>query len=167
MTDMLRYAGQALLYAAVAAVLGYLSVGPPYTHHPPDKAMLRLSIAHGADRRGECRELSLDERQQLAPNMRVPRICPRERLPVRVEIDFDGQPLYQADLPPTGLSGDGPSRVNQPFEVAPGRHVLTMRLRDTARTDGFDYDRTVEIDLAPRQHFVIDFRPDLGGFVVR
>ncbi|NNG04298.1 MAG: hypothetical protein HKM95_09390, partial [Inquilinus sp.] len=166
MTRALRYAAQAVLYIAVAAVLGYLSVGPSYTHFPPDKAMVRLSIAHGADRRGECRELSLDERQQLAPNMRVPMVCPRERLPVHVEIDLDGEPLYVADLAPTGLSGDGPSRANKAFVVAPGRHMMSMRLRDTARTNGFDYDRTVEVELAPQQHLVIDFRPDIGGFTI-
>lgn len=167
MTSVARYLGQAALYLAVAVVLGYFSVGPSHTHFSPDKAMLRLSIAHGAERRGECRELSVGEQQQLAPNMRVARVCPRERLPVRVELDLDGEPLFVADLPPTGLNGDGPSRANEAFVVDPGLHVLSMRLRDSARSDGFDYSRTAEVELAPRQHLVIDFRADIGGFVLR
>lgn len=165
MTSVARYLGQAVLYGLVAVLFGYLSANPSYTHFPPDQAMVRLSFAHGADRRGECRRLSAEEIAETPPNMRVAMICPRERLPVLVELELDGALLYSAELPPTGLSGDGPSRAYQSFTVAPGLHTLTARLRDTARADGFDYDAATDVDLAPGQHFVIDFRDDIGGFV--
>lgn len=167
MTSAPRYLGQAVLYGLVAALLGYLSANPSYTHFPPDQAMVRLSFAHGADRLGECRRLSAKEIADLAPNMRVPTICPRERLPVHVELELDGALLYSAALAPTGLNSDGPSRAYQSFAVPPGRHTLTARLRDTARAEGFDYDTAIDIELAPGQHFVIDFRADIGGFVFR
>ncbi len=167
MTRATRLLGQAALYALVAATLGYFSAGPSYTHFPPDQAMVRLSFTHGADRRGPCRQLSADEIGQLAPNMRVPTVCPRERLPVLVELELDGTLLYRAELPPTGLTSDGPSRAYQAFAVAPGRHVLTARLRDSDRGEGFDYDVSNEVDLVPGRHLVIDFRADIGGFIFR
>ncbi len=167
MTSALRYLGQAVLYGLVAVLLGFLSANPSYEHFPPDQAMVRLSFAHGADRRGECRQLSDEEMADLPPNMRVPTVCPRERLPVHIELELDGTLLYAAELAPTGLNSDGPSRAYQSFTVPPGRHTLTARLRDTARVDGFDYDTTTEVELVPGQHFVIDFRDDIGGFVFR
>ena len=60
MTSPLRYLGQAVLYGLVAILFGYLSANPSYTHFPPDQAMVRLSFTHGADRRGECRQLSAE-----------------------------------------------------------------------------------------------------------
>ncbi len=167
MTNVARYLGQGVLYALVAATLGYFSAAPSYTHFPPDQAMVRLSFTHGADRRGPCRQLTAEEMGQLAPNMRVPTVCPRERLPVHVELELDGALLYRAELPPTGLNSDGPSRAYEAFAVPPGRHTLTARLRDTDRSEGFDYDVSTEVDLVPGRHLVIDFRADIGGFVFR
>lgn len=40
------------------------------------------------------------------------------------------------------------------------------RLRDTNRTDGFDYDASFDVDLAPAQNLALDFRRDIGGFVL-
>ena len=167
MTSAVRYLAQAVLYGLVAVLFGYFSANPPYTHFPSDQAMVRLSFAHGADRRGECRRRTPEELGNLAPNMRTPMVCPRERLPVLVELEIDGAPLYAAELPPSGLNKDGPSRAYQSFSVAPGRHVLIARLRDTARSEGFDYEQSVAVDLAAGQHLVVDFRADIGGFVFR
>jgi hypothetical protein len=65
------------------------------------------------------------------------------------------------------LAHDGPSRVYRSFIVAPGRHRLVIRLRDSARASGFDYTRAAEVELAPSQNFVIDFRPEGDGFIFR
>ena len=165
MAKAFRYAGQALIYAAVAAVVGTFSIAPSYTHFPPEKALITLSFAHGGKPKGGCRSLSKSERAGLAPNMRRKRICPRRRLPVHIELDIDGRAIYKADLPPTGLSGDGPSRVYRRFVVPTGRHRLFARLRDTARRTGDDYRKEATVTLTPGQQFVIDFRQSLGGFV--
>jgi hypothetical protein len=164
--EPLRYFGQAVVYLLVAVVLGYFASAPSYIHLPPDQALIKLSFAHGAARKGECRRRTAEELARLAPNMRRPMECPRERLSVEVELLLDGAPLYRAVLPPTGLAGDGPSRVYRRFAVAPGPHRLMARLRDSSRTQGFDHEREAEIELAPGQNFVIDFRKDAGGFVL-
>jgi hypothetical protein len=166
MAEPLRYLGQGAVYLLLALGIGYFSDSPAHTHFPPDRALIKLSFAHGA-RKEECRRRTEDELAKLSPNMRRPMACSRERLPVAVELLLDGAPLYQAVLPPTGLAGDGPSRVYQRFAVPPGRHELSARLRDSDRGEGFDYERTAAIELAPAQSLAIDFRPEMGGFVFR
>ena len=92
------------------------------------------------------------------------RFRPTARVPVTVELEIDGERVYDAALPASGLAHDGPSSVYERFAVPAGAHVIRVRLRDTAREHGFDYERTADVRLAPRQSFVIDFRAELGGF---
>ena len=44
---------------------------------------------------------------------------------------------------------------------------LAARLRDTDRTEGFDYQRSIEIDLVAGQNLALDFRSETGGFLIR
>jgi hypothetical protein len=159
-----RYAGQALAYAAFAALLGFFATAPAYDPVDPGMAMVKLSFIHVGQRKGECRRLSPEELAQLPPNMRQPLDCPRERLPVTVEIDLDGRLLLRREIPASGLAHDRASSVYRKFTVAPGRHRLAARLRDSARAEGFDYERAADIELKPRQNFVVDFRAEAGGF---
>lgn len=156
--------GQVVFYLPFALAVGYFSFAPDYARVRADRALIKFAVAHGAGKRGECREVSAEELARLAPNMRRPRICPRERLPVVVEFELDGRRLYAASLPPTGLSGDGPSRAYKRFVVAPGRYRLVARLRDTARADGFDAVTEAEVELAAGQSLAVDFVPHSGGF---
>jgi hypothetical protein len=166
MTRLLRWAGQFVIYALFGGLIAYFSSQPSYTHLPADQALIKLSFAHGAKRKGECRRRTREELQKLAPNMRKPVVCPRERLPVYVELVLDGKTLYAASLPPTGLSRDGPSKVYKRLPVSAGKHLLVARLRDSARQTGFDYQRTEELNLKPGHSLAIDFRADIGGFVI-
>ena len=165
MASRLRYAGQALAYALFAAVVGYFATSPPYTHLDPDKALIKLSFSHAGRHRTECRRLSQAELNALPPNMRRPLDCPRERLPLLVELELDGEVLYRDRLPPSGLAGDGASTAYRKFPVAAGNHRLVVRLRETARAQGFDHEKAATITLAPQQNLVVDFRPELGGFL--
>jgi hypothetical protein len=164
MNAVLRYGGQAVVYGLICVVIGYFANAPSYTRVPPDLALLKLSFAYGARSRGECRRLTREELEKLAPNMRRPVVCPRERLPVAVELEVDGSIVYADVLPPTGLSGDGPSRAYQRFVLPAGRHRVVARLRDSDRTEGFDYVSEREIELVPGQSLAIDFAAVSGGF---
>ena len=160
-----RYAGQTIAYAAFIALLGYFATAPAYNPIDPDAAMLKLSFMHVGQRKGECRKMSPDEIARLAPNMRLTLDCPRERLPVLVELELDGKLLLRREIAASGLSHDRASSIYQKFVVAPGRHLVTARLRDSARTEGFDYTRSTEVEIKPRQNFVVDFRAEAGGFI--
>jgi hypothetical protein len=165
MTRPLRWLGQGLVIALIMLAIGVLADTPTYTAFPTDQAMIRIGFSHGGAR--DCRERTPEELAALPPNMRAPLICSRERLPIRLEVDLDGSPLVHADLPPGGLRGDGPSRIYEGFPVAPGRYTIEARLRDSARDEGFDWQRTAEVTLEPRQNLVIEFRSDAGGFVIQ
>lgn len=167
MADVVRYLGQGLVYLLLAVVLGYFSDTPTFTHFPPDLALIKLSFTHGGKPKGECRRLTAEELAALPQSMRKPLDCPRERLPLLVDLRLDGAPLYHAWLLPSGLASDGPSYVYQRFAVESGSHRLAARLRDSAREEGFDYVREIEVTLVPGQNFVIDFRSETGGFIFK
>lgn len=165
MRKVLQLVGQVLAYTLFAITVGYFATRPAYTHHDPDNALIKLSFSHAGQRKGDCRQLTPEELAALAPNMRKPLDCPRERLPLVVELLLDGEILFKGELPPSGLAGDGTSTVYEKFPVEPGRHRLTARLRDSARTDGFDYEGETEVTLEPLQVFVVEFKATKGGFI--
>ncbi len=167
MRRALRMLGQFVVIAALFAAVAWFSDRPTYRQIPDNAAVMMLTFVHGADRRGECRRLSPEEIAKLPPNMRRVQDCPRVRRPIYVELDLDGRNIYRASLPPTGIAGDGPSRVYRRFVLPAARHDLDVRMRDTARTEGFDHERHEMVDLAPDQLFVIDFRAESGEFIFR
>lgn len=159
-----RYALQALAYAAFAAVLGFFSTGPAYRLRGDNEAVVKLSLTHSAHLSRPCRERSAGELAKLAPNMRTKMDCPRERSVLAVELDMDGQPLYRISAPPAGLHKDGAATVYRRIEVPAGRHEFRARLSDTP--DGaFNFSREAGIDLAPGQVLIVDFAAQGGGFV--
>jgi hypothetical protein len=166
MMRLSRYIGQVTAYVAFAALIGYFAGAPAYTHFPPDQAMVKLSFSHGGQRKGECRQLTPEEIARLPPNMRRPVECPRERVPLLVELEVDGRVIYRDALPPTGLARDGPSHAYRSFAVAPGSHRIVVRLRDSPRSEGFDRVGVGDVELRAQQSLAIDFRSD-SGFLFR
>jgi hypothetical protein len=163
----LRLVGQFIVIAALFAGVAALSDWPTYGQIPKNTGVVMLTFVHGADRKGECRRLTPEEIAKLPPNMRRVQDCPRGRRAIYVELDVDDRRVYQASLPPTGIAGDGPSRVYQRFVLPAGKHDLAVRMRDTARTEGFDRERRDSVELSPDQMLVIDYRPESGSFVFR
>jgi hypothetical protein len=167
MTSIARYLGQAAWYAAIALLLGAFAMGPAYTHFGDDRAMIKLSFAHGASRQADCRRRTAEELAKLPHKERALYACERRRTSLHVELEIDGASRFDKTIAPGGLAKDGPARVYERFVVAPGRHVIIARLRDSTRKDGFDYERRAEVDLKARQNLVIDFHADQGGFIIQ
>lgn len=163
----LRLVGQAAIFAGFAALIWTFSQSPDYQPIPEGQAQVKFSFAHGGKAKGGCRDRSAEELAKLPPNMRKTKVCPRERVPVAVEFRLDGDLVYQESLPPTGARKDGASRTYQKFLVAAGTHRLDFRLRDSERSEGFDYvaDRTVT--LVAGQNLAVDFDAEAGGFLFR
>ncbi|MBM3565724.1 MAG: hypothetical protein FJX42_06390 [Alphaproteobacteria bacterium] len=165
MTRPLPLLGQIVTYAVFAVLIGVFANGPAYAPSPPDQAQIVLDFIHGGKPDGDCRDRTPEEMAKLAPNMRRAKVCPRRRVPLLVELEVDGKLLYRDSLPPSGLTGDFPSHVHRRFVIAPGPHRLTVRLRDSRRTEGFDHEKSTEMTLTPGQSFAIDFRSAANGFV--
>lgn len=165
MTRWARVAAQIAVMTALVAAVAQLADWPVYRQIPAQSAMVKLSFTHGSNRQAECRRRTPEELAKLPPNMRKPLECPRRRGSVYVELDVDGRTIYRASLPPSGLSGDGPSRVYRRFVVPAGPHTVAVRMRDTQRLEGFDHVKSGEVVLAAGDNFVVDFQA--GGFVFR
>lgn len=162
----IRIAAQVLLYSAFAVLLGYFSVSPTYTQINPEFGVIKLSFSHAGQPETECRRRTQAQLDDLAPNMRKAMDCPRRRVPLLVELELDGERVYRASLPPSGLAGDGASTVYQDFPVPAGRYTLAARLRDSRRDQGFDWNMERVIEISPREKIVIDFRAETGGFKI-
>lgn len=158
-------ASQVALYGAFAAFIGYFATSPKYRQIPDDVALIKLSISHLGGR--ECRKRTPEELAKLAPNMRAAMDCPRERSDIRLEVDLDGQSVFQTVMHPTGLYKDGVSTVYKRFEVKAGTHQLAVRMNDNVDKAGTTFHKEAQIRLAPAQVMVVDFNPDRGGLYFR
>lgn len=167
MMRALRLAGQFVVIAALFAGVSVFADWPVYRQTPHGSAVVMLTFVHSAGRKAECRRLSAQEIAKLPPNMRRVEECARERRPLYVELDLDGRQVYRASLQPTGLSSDGPSKVYERFVLPVGAHEIAVRMRDSARAEGFDHEKASRVALTEDQLLVIDFRPESGGFVFR
>ena len=167
MNKIFQYIGQLIIYSLFALMLGYFSNSPVYTHLSPDNAVIRLSFNHAANLREACRKLSYEEMAKLPPNMRIPTDCPRERLPVRLEMVLDEKLVYSESLEPSGLWKDGEAVVNRKFIVPSGRHHLVVRMTDSHRDKGFDYEKEEWLELKPYQNTVISFIREQHSFIFR
>jgi len=167
MMGALRLAGQFVVIVALFAGVSIFADWPVYRQTPRGTAVVMLTFVHSAARAAECRRRSAQEIAKLPPNMRRVEDCARERRPLYIELDLDGRQVYRASLQPTGLSRDGPSKVYERFVLPVGAHEIAVRMRDSARTDGFDHEKSSRIALVEDQLLVIDFRSEGGGFVFR
>lgn len=165
-SEQLRYiiAG-GIVTLAVTYGAAWLSTNPSWQSLEPDMALVRISFSHGGDRSASCRDLTEEERATLPRNMQRKQICDRSYPPVTVELDIDGETVLARELPPSGFSGTGPSRIYERIVVPAGAHDFTARLRDKPSTEGFDYEGQAQAVLAPGQSYVIEFKPEQGGFV--
>lgn len=156
-TTPAAWAGQLLLYALFALVIGVFSRWPPYRHLASDQSLIKISFSHTGKPVSECLSQTPEELAKLPPNMRAPKRCPRERSPIVVELDIDGAPAYQHTAKPSGLSKDGASSVYHRLALGAGVHRVAVRMKDDVRSPGFNHVREETVTLRPAQILVIDF----------
>ena len=158
---------QAILYGLFAVCVGYFSIAPTYRYADPHVAVIKLSLSHAAQRVKECVKLTPQQINERAVKGEPLNECERERRPVSVELDVDGETALRLTALPSGLWGDGPASVYERLNIAAGPHTITARLRDSAGEDGWDYEHTENVNLIPGRYFTITFRAETGGFAFR
>jgi hypothetical protein len=166
MNRIIPWLGQALLYGLFAAFIGVFSNWPGYEALSADRALVKVSFIHHGQRVAECRPYTAEELAKLAPNMRTPMKCERERSPVTVEVDLDGATVYRHVAAPSGLSRDGASSVYHRIAVPAGEHRIAVRMKDSASARGFTHTRDATLTLKPAQVLVIDFDAEKGGITL-
>lgn len=165
MNRVMNWTGQALLYGCFGVALGVLSRWPVYHPLPPETAQIKVSFLHHGQRLAECRPYTEEEKAKLAPNMRKAMKCERERSPVHIEVDIDGQPVLSHTANPSGLSRDGASTMYQRLNVPAGEHRIAVRFKDKMSQPDFTQQREESITLQPAQVLVIDYSAEKGGIV--
>ncbi len=153
----LRLAVAVAAYAVFAVAIGYLSASPVYHYGSADMAVLKLSLDHAAERVEPCVRLTPAEVAALPPDIRQPAHCERQRIPLRLQLDVDGMTVIDIVAQPSGLWDDGPASVYERFEIEPGTHSITVRLRDGKDTTQWDYVRSDDVVLAAGRYFTITF----------
>lgn len=159
-----RWLVQILAYGAFLAPVAYLSNQPVMRLLGENQAMIRIAFSHAGEPISECRQRTQAELDELPPNMRRPTECPRERVPLVLVMRLDGNTLFEASLPPSGFWRDGQTTVSREFEVPAGTHQVEIRMRDSRRESGFDYQLARTIDIRPHDNIVVGFDPNQGGF---
>lgn len=167
MNSVTRGLMQVPAYALFAIAIGYLSFWPRYQYAAPDRATVKVSVSHATKHVKPCVLLTPQQIAELPPNMRRAESCERKRLPLIMEVDIDGVTMLRVEAEPSGLWGDGPASIYERFEVEPGMHVVTTRLRDTDRADGWDYSRSEQQMLHQGRYFTVTFKAETGGVLYR
>jgi ferredoxin len=155
---------QAMAYGLFIVAASVFSAWPAYSLLNNDQAMVSLSVSHTGQRMGECRTFSQQELNELPPNMRRPSDCPREKHPIRVQLEANGEVLYSKTLAPSGIWSDGSSTIYARFPLAAGEQSLIVGMNDSGGSQGYDYVSEQQINLQPGQHLVITFDPLLEEF---
>ena len=156
---------QPLIYVIFCAPIFYLSDSPAYQYLQPGQAELKLAFKHAAQRKEECRSRSREELQKMAPNMRKAKDCSRERSDMLVELLLNGNVIATKVFPPPGLHRDGSAYVYAKFPLPVGNHLLTIRMRDSVRDEGFDYKAERDVSLVEGQSLVVGFDGAANKFI--
>lgn len=167
MRRVFGWMGQALLYGCFAAAIGVFSRWPAYHPLPAGMAQIKVSFMHHGARLADCRPHTAEELARLAPNMRGAMKCERERSPVHIEVDLDGQTVLSHAAAPSGLSRDGASTLYRRLDVPAGERRIAVRFNDSQSVQGYTHQREAVVSLAPAQVLVIDFNADRGGIVLQ
>jgi len=164
MNKVLRYGLQIVNYTLFMAVVWYFSTKPPYHHLENDQAVITLSFSHATKLREACRKLSQQELMKLAPNMRLPMDCPRERSPLTFGLYMDDKLLTKASIEPLGFRRDQGVNVFRRIKVQAGKHNLRVWMNDDVNVAGPTYHYEQVVNLKPEQQLLLDFDAGSGGF---
>src|SRR5690606_21602539 len=105
---------------------------PAYRHLESDQGLLRLSFRHPGKIAADCRERSPEELAKMPPQLRAEMECPRERSPVQVRVELDGELLFDESYAPAGLRKDGAASGYFRMPIPAGEHRLQVKFNDDA-----------------------------------
>lgn len=166
MNTLGRYLGQGVAYLIFIAFIGYFSTSPSYLHVPADMALIKFTFSHAGKRVKEFNDTrTKEDLAKLPPQLRA-RKRSRERSPLEVEFEMDGQMLFQKKVVPRGLAHDLPSPIYERFIVPAGKRHFRVRMKDDIHVEGFNYFGEKTMTLKPLQTMIVDFDDIRKEFVI-
>ena len=157
---------QVVNYTLFMGLVWYFSFNPPYRQLAEDHAVVTLAFGHAAKRVSECTVLSQEELNKLAPNMRKPMDCPRERSPVTIELRLDGNLVTREVIKAPGLYQDQSMDVYRNVNVPRGEHLLSVWMNDDVNAEGPTHQFEKSVSLQPAQRLVLSFDSTNNRFTV-
>ena len=167
MNKIIRYPLQILNYSIFMGLVWYFSILPPYHQLDEGEALITYTMSHVGKHVTECKKMSYEELMKLAPNMRKPMDCPRERSPGVMELKLDDEVIFSHTAQPLGLYKDQGIDIYQNIKVPAGTHHMQTWLNDDVKVEGPIYQREQDIVIKPEQHLIIQFDSGEGGFTVK
>ncbi|MFQ5344881.1 MAG: hypothetical protein ACE5DZ_02845 [Mariprofundus sp.] len=167
MKKIFPWLGQAIFYALFMLLVASFSDAPAYSQMPPDQALIKLAFSHAAKRIVPCRKRTAEELAALPAHMRRKMDCPRERSPLHVELEIDGDVIYKSVTEPAGIAKDGRSSIYQRITLLAGTHKLRLRMSDDVHAEAFNYAFEQQVHMKAGQVLVIDFASESDGFFLR
>ncbi len=133
---------------------------------PDGQATVKFSLRHTGQMIGECTVMSDAELQKLSPNMRMAKVCPRERSSIEVQFLMDGKEVFHRVVKPAGLNKDGRAKFYHRFLIEAGEHEITTRLKDHRDLEDYNYQEITQVNLESGGILVVDFDPDTKKFII-
>ena len=148
---------QAVLFIGLTAFVGYFSDRPVHSALPADQSELKLVIRHSGKLMGECHQMSTADLDKLAPNMRKPMVCPREKSPLSVELSLNDSVRFSGEVQPSGIHNDGVLALYRMFPVSTGDVVVQLRIKDDIRQDDYTHTFRETMSVDPSSIVVLRF----------
>jgi hypothetical protein len=98
--------------------------------------------------------------------MRAPKVCPRERSPLQLELLINGETVYSEQLIPRGLHRDGLSSIYFRIPIKAGKIDMEVKMKDHSNQKDYPYQLKKMLELKPAQVVVIDFDSQAGEFIL-
>ncbi|MBI3417575.1 MAG: hydrogenase iron-sulfur subunit [Verrucomicrobia bacterium] len=156
----LRVAGGLGLAIVLGAVTWLFSNLPYRTPHSPEPELVVSFNHHGAI--VDARKLTKEELAKRLPHMRAQVNVTRERVPVRLRVQVDGQTVHDRSYQSKGLSHDGPSMAVVRLPVTRGPHTVTVELADTADTNQLTLRWSEQVEFKENHQRVVLFDTKAG-----
>ena len=157
MNKIVKTALQLSSYTVFCLIIFYLSTEPAYNYLEEGQAEIKLAFKHASKRVHACVKRSRKELLKLPPNMRKSNDCPRERAVVSVDIKLDGKTIATEMFTPPGLHKDATVFAYSKLPLPAGEHKLSVGMRDSARTEGYDYFLEEHMSIKTGQAVVVGF----------
>ena len=157
MNKAIKIVMQALSYTVFCLIIYFLSTQPAYNYLEQDQAEIKLAFKHASQRIKPCIKRTRKELLKLPPNMRKANDCTRERAVVQVKITLDGEVIANKEFIPPGLHQDATVFAYSKLPLPVGNRLLEVSMRDSARTEGYDYHLEKRLNITTGQALVIGF----------
>jgi len=162
---IVRYLLQAVNLALFMWLIASFSAGPTVRQLEEGMAVVTLAFGHAGQPVRDCHVRTPEELAALAPNMRAPLDCPRERSTLHIELYMDGELIHDLHAPPPGAYKDQGVDIYENVTVPIGHHTFTVRMKDNDQSDEFIYSNDYTVTLTAAQLLFIDFSQQKNGFV--